>query len=87
MAYLQETLNVDMAHKIYLFSFLFFFFLFFFLGHPLLPDFFLDQEPEDLAKQMEEHGELWGITNTFHPFLFYLVIDFHSQAYFSRLLS
>uniref|UniRef100_A0A672L9K9 Hydroxysteroid dehydrogenase-like protein 2 n=1 Tax=Sinocyclocheilus grahami TaxID=75366 RepID=A0A672L9K9_SINGR len=25
-------------------------------GHPLLPDFFLDQEPEDLAKQMEEHG-------------------------------
>uniref|UniRef100_A0A9J8B661 Hydroxysteroid dehydrogenase-like protein 2 n=1 Tax=Cyprinus carpio carpio TaxID=630221 RepID=A0A9J8B661_CYPCA len=25
-------------------------------GHPLLPDFFLDQQPEDLAKQMEEHG-------------------------------
>ncbi|XP_026075133.1 hydroxysteroid dehydrogenase-like protein 2 [Carassius auratus] len=25
-------------------------------GHPLLPDFFLDQQPEDLAKQMKEHG-------------------------------
>lgn len=25
-------------------------------GHPLLPDFFLDQQPEDLARQMEEHG-------------------------------
>ncbi|KAI2659983.1 hydroxysteroid dehydrogenase 2 [Labeo rohita] len=25
-------------------------------GHPLLPDFFLDEQPEDLAKQMEEHG-------------------------------
>uniref|UniRef100_A0A673HYL4 Hydroxysteroid dehydrogenase-like protein 2 n=1 Tax=Sinocyclocheilus rhinocerous TaxID=307959 RepID=A0A673HYL4_9TELE len=24
--------------------------------HPLLPDFFLDQKPEDLARQMEEHG-------------------------------
>uniref|UniRef100_A0A8C1QNG8 Hydroxysteroid dehydrogenase-like protein 2 n=2 Tax=Cyprinus carpio TaxID=7962 RepID=A0A8C1QNG8_CYPCA len=23
-------------------------------GHPLLPDFFLDQQPEDLAKQMED---------------------------------
>uniref|UniRef100_A0A8C2I2L8 Hydroxysteroid dehydrogenase-like protein 2 n=1 Tax=Cyprinus carpio TaxID=7962 RepID=A0A8C2I2L8_CYPCA len=26
--------------------------------HPLLPDFFLDQKPEDLARQMKEHGEL-----------------------------
>uniref|UniRef100_A0A671ML45 Hydroxysteroid dehydrogenase-like protein 2 n=1 Tax=Sinocyclocheilus anshuiensis TaxID=1608454 RepID=A0A671ML45_9TELE len=26
-------------------------------GHPLLPDFFLDQKPEDLARQMEEHGD------------------------------
>ncbi|XP_077479778.1 hydroxysteroid dehydrogenase-like protein 2 [Stigmatopora argus] len=25
-------------------------------GHPLLPDFFLDEAPEDLARQMEEHG-------------------------------
>uniref|UniRef100_A0A8C2I3M9 Hydroxysteroid dehydrogenase-like protein 2 n=1 Tax=Cyprinus carpio TaxID=7962 RepID=A0A8C2I3M9_CYPCA len=25
-------------------------------GHPLLPDFFLDQQPEDLARQMKEHG-------------------------------
>ncbi|XP_056094961.1 hydroxysteroid dehydrogenase-like protein 2 [Rhinichthys klamathensis goyatoka] len=25
-------------------------------GHPLLPDFFLDEQPEDLAKQMEQHG-------------------------------
>ncbi|KAM7368496.1 hypothetical protein PAMP_012835 [Pampus punctatissimus] len=25
-------------------------------GHPLLPDFFLDEAPESLAKQMEEHG-------------------------------
>ncbi|CAM4730614.1 unnamed protein product [Leuciscus chuanchicus] len=25
-------------------------------GHPLLPDFFLDEQPEDLAKQMQEHG-------------------------------
>uniref|UniRef100_A0A671MJE1 Hydroxysteroid dehydrogenase-like protein 2 n=1 Tax=Sinocyclocheilus anshuiensis TaxID=1608454 RepID=A0A671MJE1_9TELE len=24
-------------------------------GHPLLPDFFLDQQPENLARQMEEH--------------------------------
>ncbi len=36
-----------------------------FLDHPLLPDFFLDQKPEDLARQMEEHGELWGINSTF----------------------
>ncbi len=54
-----------------------------FLGHSLLPDFFLDQQPEDLARQMEEHGELWGINSTFHQFLF--CIDF--QAYFSRRLS
>ncbi|XP_042338665.1 hydroxysteroid dehydrogenase-like protein 2 [Plectropomus leopardus] len=25
-------------------------------GHPLLPDFFLDEAPEVLAKKMEEHG-------------------------------
>ncbi|XP_005993564.1 hydroxysteroid dehydrogenase-like protein 2 [Latimeria chalumnae] len=25
-------------------------------GHPLLPDFFLDEEPEGLAKKMEEYG-------------------------------
>ncbi|XP_076875217.1 hydroxysteroid dehydrogenase-like protein 2 isoform X1 [Brachyhypopomus gauderio] len=25
-------------------------------GHPLLPDFFLDEEPEKLQKQMEDHG-------------------------------
>ncbi|XP_053196639.1 hydroxysteroid dehydrogenase-like protein 2 [Scomber japonicus] len=25
-------------------------------GHPLLPDFFLDEAPENLAKQMEQHG-------------------------------
>uniref|UniRef100_A0A8C5G4N5 Hydroxysteroid dehydrogenase-like protein 2 n=1 Tax=Gouania willdenowi TaxID=441366 RepID=A0A8C5G4N5_GOUWI len=25
-------------------------------GHPLLPDFFLDAEPETLAQQMEQHG-------------------------------
>ncbi|CAM9671994.1 hydroxysteroid dehydrogenase-like protein 2 [Lampetra fluviatilis] len=25
-------------------------------GHPLLPDFFLDEEPEDLVKKMEEYG-------------------------------
>ncbi|XP_078018063.1 hydroxysteroid dehydrogenase-like protein 2 [Epinephelus lanceolatus] len=25
-------------------------------GHPLLPDFFLDEAPEALAKQMEQHG-------------------------------
>ncbi|XP_062333634.1 hydroxysteroid dehydrogenase-like protein 2 [Osmerus eperlanus] len=25
-------------------------------GHPLLPDFFLDEEPEDLVKHMEQHG-------------------------------
>ncbi|KAI1904896.1 hypothetical protein AGOR_G00010390 [Albula goreensis] len=25
-------------------------------GHPLLPDFFLDEAPEDLVKKMEEHG-------------------------------
>ncbi|XP_077593463.1 hydroxysteroid dehydrogenase-like protein 2 [Stigmatopora nigra] len=25
-------------------------------GHPLLPDFFLDEAPEALARQMEEHG-------------------------------
>ncbi|KAM4635611.1 hydroxysteroid dehydrogenase-like protein 2 [Polymixia lowei] len=25
-------------------------------GHPLLPDFFLDEEPAGLVKQMEEHG-------------------------------
>ncbi|XP_037547870.1 hydroxysteroid dehydrogenase-like protein 2 [Nematolebias whitei] len=25
-------------------------------GHPLLPDFFLDEAPETLVKQMEEHG-------------------------------
>jgi len=25
-------------------------------GHPLLPDFFLDEEPEELAKIMEQHG-------------------------------
>ncbi|XP_077441805.1 hydroxysteroid dehydrogenase-like protein 2 [Vanacampus margaritifer] len=25
-------------------------------GHPLLPDFFLDQAPEALAQQMEQHG-------------------------------
>uniref|UniRef100_A0A8C2I3A3 Hydroxysteroid dehydrogenase-like protein 2 n=1 Tax=Cyprinus carpio TaxID=7962 RepID=A0A8C2I3A3_CYPCA len=25
--------------------------------HPLLPDFFLDQKPEDLARQMKEHGD------------------------------
>uniref|UniRef100_A0A672L686 Hydroxysteroid dehydrogenase-like protein 2 n=1 Tax=Sinocyclocheilus grahami TaxID=75366 RepID=A0A672L686_SINGR len=43
----KETMNADTAHKTC---------LNFFLGHPLLPDFFLDQEPEDLAKQMEEHG-------------------------------
>lgn len=27
-------------------------------GHPLLPDFFLDEAPEELVKKMEEHGEL-----------------------------
>lgn len=26
-------------------------------GHPLLPDFFLDEAPEALAKKMEQHGE------------------------------
>ncbi|XP_048383174.1 hydroxysteroid dehydrogenase-like protein 2 isoform X2 [Stegostoma tigrinum] len=26
-------------------------------GHPLLPDFFLDEEPEALAKKMQDHGE------------------------------
>ncbi|XP_030624231.1 hydroxysteroid dehydrogenase-like protein 2 isoform X2 [Chanos chanos] len=25
-------------------------------GHPLLPDFFLDDEPEELVKKMEDHG-------------------------------
>ncbi|XP_048476148.1 hydroxysteroid dehydrogenase-like protein 2 [Rhincodon typus] len=25
-------------------------------GHPLLPDFFLDEEPEALAKKMQDHG-------------------------------
>lgn len=25
-------------------------------GHPLLPDFFLDEEPEELVKHMEQHG-------------------------------
>ncbi|KAG1971113.1 hydroxysteroid dehydrogenase-like protein 2 [Pimephales promelas] len=25
-------------------------------GHPLLPDFFLDEKPEDLVKLMEQHG-------------------------------
>ncbi|XP_051542051.1 hydroxysteroid dehydrogenase-like protein 2 [Myxocyprinus asiaticus] len=25
-------------------------------GHPLLPDFFLDEQPEELVRQMEEHG-------------------------------
>ncbi|XP_069557032.1 hydroxysteroid dehydrogenase-like protein 2 [Brachyistius frenatus] len=25
-------------------------------GHPLLPDFFLDETPEELAQQMEQHG-------------------------------
>uniref|UniRef100_A0A3Q3JUY4 Hydroxysteroid dehydrogenase-like protein 2 n=1 Tax=Monopterus albus TaxID=43700 RepID=A0A3Q3JUY4_MONAL len=25
-------------------------------GHPLLPDFFLDEEPETLVQQMEQHG-------------------------------
>lgn len=25
-------------------------------GHPLLPDFFLDETPENLAQQMEQHG-------------------------------
>uniref|UniRef100_UPI00398EE567 hydroxysteroid dehydrogenase-like protein 2 isoform X2 n=1 Tax=Pristiophorus japonicus TaxID=55135 RepID=UPI00398EE567 len=25
-------------------------------GHPLLPDFFLDEEPEDLAKKMQDYG-------------------------------
>ncbi|XP_056146712.1 hydroxysteroid dehydrogenase-like protein 2 [Lampris incognitus] len=25
-------------------------------GHPLLPDFFLDEEPEGMVKQMEQHG-------------------------------
>ncbi|XP_051972682.1 hydroxysteroid dehydrogenase-like protein 2 isoform X2 [Xyrauchen texanus] len=25
-------------------------------GHPLLPDFFLDEQPEELVKRMEEHG-------------------------------
>ncbi|XP_077354718.1 hydroxysteroid dehydrogenase-like protein 2 [Festucalex cinctus] len=25
-------------------------------GHPLLPDFFLDEDPEELARQMEQHG-------------------------------
>nr|XP_061800822.1 hydroxysteroid dehydrogenase-like protein 2 isoform X2 [Nerophis lumbriciformis] len=25
-------------------------------GHPLLPDFFLDEDPEALARQMEQHG-------------------------------
>lgn len=29
-----------------------------FTGHPLLPDFFLDEAPEELVKKMEEHGEL-----------------------------
>lgn len=27
-------------------------------GHPLLPDFFLDEAPEELVKKMEEHGTL-----------------------------
>lgn len=26
-------------------------------GHPLLPDFFLDEAPEDLVEKMEEHGK------------------------------
>ncbi|MEQ2200109.1 hypothetical protein XENOCAPTIV_022816, partial [Xenoophorus captivus] len=30
-------------------------------GHPLLPDFFLDEAPESLVKQMEEHGEYYRI--------------------------
>lgn len=30
-------------------------------GHPLLPDFFLDETPEVLVQQMEQHGEsCWG---------------------------
>ncbi|XP_070707207.1 hydroxysteroid dehydrogenase-like protein 2 isoform X2 [Pempheris klunzingeri] len=32
-------------------------------GHPLLPDFFLDDAPEVLVKQMEQHG----VTPTFKP--------------------
>uniref|UniRef100_H3CAS8 Hydroxysteroid dehydrogenase-like protein 2 n=1 Tax=Tetraodon nigroviridis TaxID=99883 RepID=H3CAS8_TETNG len=27
-------------------------------GHPLLPDFFLDEPPESLVQKMEEHGEV-----------------------------
>ncbi|XP_040929212.1 hydroxysteroid dehydrogenase-like protein 2 isoform X3 [Betta splendens] len=30
-------------------------------GHPLLPDFFLDEAPETLVKQMEQHGEHAGV--------------------------
>lgn len=26
-------------------------------GHPLLPDFFLDETPETLVEKMEQHGE------------------------------
>ena len=28
-----------------------------FPGHPLLPDFFLDEAPENLVQKMEEHGK------------------------------
>uniref|UniRef100_A0A3B3Y207 Hydroxysteroid dehydrogenase-like protein 2 n=1 Tax=Poecilia mexicana TaxID=48701 RepID=A0A3B3Y207_9TELE len=30
-------------------------------GHPLLPDFFLDEAPESLVKQMEQHGEYYRV--------------------------
>lgn len=35
-------------------------------GHPLLPDFFLDEAPETLVKQMEEHGEYYRKYNRIH---------------------
>lgn len=35
-------------------------------GHPLLPDFFLDEAPETLVKQMEEHGEYYRKYNRTH---------------------
>lgn len=28
-------------------------------GHPLLPDFFLDDAPETLVEQMEQHGKYY----------------------------
>ncbi|EPQ03660.1 Hydroxysteroid dehydrogenase-like protein 2 [Myotis brandtii] len=30
-------------------------------GHPLLPDFFLDEYPDTVTKKMESHGLTWGL--------------------------